>query len=668
MANGWIDLPVESGGSGTGVSSLDGMTGALTLVAGSGITIVDGAGTITISSTGGGGSGTVTSVALTVPAFLSVSGSPITSSGTLGVTLSGTALPVANGGTGTTTVFTTGSVIFADGSGNYAQNNANFFWDNTNNRLGIGNAVPAFSLDIVNNTAAGAQALQTTGYGTGSNGFRGLRARGTVGSPAAVQANDLLSFYSGKGYGATAFSTAATGAFQIAAEATFTDTSMPTDLRFLVTPVGSVTSAEAMRIAPTGNVLIGKTTDDASHIIQANGTILGTGVTTGVGGAGTPTINFLGDLTTGLYQGGAGVIGFTSAGVSTGTISGTALTLAANKNFTMNSGTGQISQTYSGTSVGAAFTGVTTQSGNLVTVTSSATAAINGDAGLMIALSGANTNTAVTRYGIRSSVTTTNATSGTNVAGYFSATGALTGNYGIVVAAGNSGFGTVTPTAPIDVNGYGATATVTIPQILATSSTNGVTGMELKNTSSSTAADTRFALVENGGTTFVFTHPGSGNTGTLFGLTRSTASYIFTGRIMALGTTASVAMTFSTNNSEKMRISGTGLVGIGNNNPTYLLDVLGGNVGVGTAGDGYRTKEGSNAKQGTATLAAGTVTVANTSVTATSRIFLTAQSLGTVAVPQAIAVTARTAGTSFTITSAGVTDTSVIAYEIFEPY
>jgi hypothetical protein len=47
--------------------------------------------------------GTVTSVAATVPAFLSVSGSPITTSGTLAITLSGTALPVANGGTGVTT-------------------------------------------------------------------------------------------------------------------------------------------------------------------------------------------------------------------------------------------------------------------------------------------------------------------------------------------------------------------------------------------------------------------------------------------------------------------------------------------------------------------------------------------------------------------------------------
>jgi hypothetical protein len=57
------------------------------------------------------GVGTVTSVALTVPSFLSISGSPITSSGTLAVTLSGTALPIANGGTGTTTATGTGSVV-----------------------------------------------------------------------------------------------------------------------------------------------------------------------------------------------------------------------------------------------------------------------------------------------------------------------------------------------------------------------------------------------------------------------------------------------------------------------------------------------------------------------------------------------------------------------------
>ncbi len=54
-------------------------------------------------SGGGGGTGTVTSVGLTVPSIFNVSGSPVTTSGTLALTYSGTALPLLNGGTGATT-------------------------------------------------------------------------------------------------------------------------------------------------------------------------------------------------------------------------------------------------------------------------------------------------------------------------------------------------------------------------------------------------------------------------------------------------------------------------------------------------------------------------------------------------------------------------------------
>ena len=73
------------------------------LTAGTNVSISNSAGGITISATPSAG-GTVTSVAMTVPSFLSVSGSPITVSGSLDVTLSGTALPVANGGSGATTL------------------------------------------------------------------------------------------------------------------------------------------------------------------------------------------------------------------------------------------------------------------------------------------------------------------------------------------------------------------------------------------------------------------------------------------------------------------------------------------------------------------------------------------------------------------------------------
>ena len=166
------------------------------------------------------GSGTVTSVAETFTGgLISVSGSPITSSGTLALTVAGTSggipyfsgattwassaaltanrivlgggagaaptvlgslgttttvlhgnaagaptfgavtlttdvtgiLPVANGGTGTSTAFTQGSVVFAGASGVYSQKNANFFWDNTNNLLKVNP-----SLMPSNWTAAGA--------------------------------------------------------------------------------------------------------------------------------------------------------------------------------------------------------------------------------------------------------------------------------------------------------------------------------------------------------------------------------------------------------------------------------------------------------------------------------------------------------------------------------
>ena len=63
------------------------------------------------------GAGTVTSVAATVPSIFSISGSPITTSGTLAMTYSGTALPVANGGTGQTT-YTDGQLLIGNSTGN----------------------------------------------------------------------------------------------------------------------------------------------------------------------------------------------------------------------------------------------------------------------------------------------------------------------------------------------------------------------------------------------------------------------------------------------------------------------------------------------------------------------------------------------------------------------
>jgi hypothetical protein len=118
---------------------------------------------------------------------------------------------------------------------------------------------------------------------------------------------------------------------------------------------------------------------------------------------------------------------------------------------------------------------------------------------------------------------------------------------------------------------------------------------------------------------------------------------------------------------ERFTIDQAGLVGINQAIPLKRLDVTG-DIAVNTAGNGLYVKEGTNATMGVAVLVTGVKVVSTTKVTANSRIFLTVQVLGTVAAPKAIAVTARTAGTSFTITSSDATDTSSIGWLIIEPY
>lgn len=96
-----------------------------------------------------------------------------------------------------------------------------------------------------------------------------------------------------------------------------------------------------------------------------------------------------------------------------------------------------------------------------------------------------------------------------------------------------------------------------------------------------------------------------------------------------------------------------------------ILGLSAGSFAVTTIGQGLQVKEGTNAKMGTAVLVGGTVTVNNSSVTANSRIFVTAQNTG--GVPGAVRISARTAGTSFTITSNVATDTSTVAWLMLEP-
>lgn len=149
-----------------------------TLTAGSGVSITNGAGSITIASTGLAITDDTTTNATRYPLFTSVTTGSLTteyvsstkfqfnpSTGILtatGFSGSGASLTALNGsnistgtvsvtvgGTGTTTQFTAGSVVFAGASGVYSQSNAQFFWDNSNNRLGLGTATPSAKLAVV---------------------------------------------------------------------------------------------------------------------------------------------------------------------------------------------------------------------------------------------------------------------------------------------------------------------------------------------------------------------------------------------------------------------------------------------------------------------------------------------------------------------------------------
>ena len=144
------DLAVSDGGTGASTFTANGViygnTTSALLATAAGTT-----GQVLVGNTGGAPSwATLTGIGVTSFSAGTTGLTPSTAT-TGAITLAGT-LGVANGGTGTTTAFTTGSVVFAGASGVYSQDNANLFWDDTNNRLGIGTATPTATL-TANGTA-----------------------------------------------------------------------------------------------------------------------------------------------------------------------------------------------------------------------------------------------------------------------------------------------------------------------------------------------------------------------------------------------------------------------------------------------------------------------------------------------------------------------------------
>ena len=155
------------------------------------------------------GVGTVTSVAATVPAFLSVTGSPITAAGTLALAYSGSALPVANGGTNaiTASIASFNNITGYTAAGATGTTSTNLVFSESPSLTGtvaiptkvlVGgptSAVYAGGLQVYGDATTTAPNILQKGYGTTNAGpsLLFVKTRGTTATATtAVQLNDSL--------------------------------------------------------------------------------------------------------------------------------------------------------------------------------------------------------------------------------------------------------------------------------------------------------------------------------------------------------------------------------------------------------------------------------------------------------------------------------------------
>lgn len=266
----------------------------------------------------------------------------------------------------------------------------------------------------------------------------------------------------------------------------------------------------------------------------------------------------------------------------------------------------------------------------------------------------------------------------------------------VTVRSGTGGSGTTSGVASFGsgtgggVSAGGVSGAVTLSSGTAASAASGAVTVESGTTSTSGA--TGNLTIRSGAPA---SSSASGTLALSSGNTTSAASgaiSVTTGNATTSGNSGNITLTTGTSSSTRGSISTTsngvtvnnavsGTIGLlvkeaasqsvaglevqdSSSNPLVRVKA-GGELSIEVAGKGLSIKEGSNARMGVVTLVAGTATVNTTAVTANSRIFLSNQDGG--GTPGFIWISARTAATSFTITSASVVDTGSIAWMIVEP-
>lgn len=173
-------------------------------------------------------------------------------------------------------------------------------------------------------------------------------------------------------------------------------------------------------------------------------------------------------------------------------------------------------------------------------------------------------------------------------------------------------------------------------------------------------AGTAWALVSNSGGVATWLSIGGTLTPTVANITATN----FITAAVATGTTLNSNIWSGTGTNAAINLvmtpKGTGNVTV----TSGAVSLTNGNLLLNTAGNGIQIKEGANARMGTsAAMIAGFINVPNTSVTANTVIFLTANTLG--GAPGSLSSVPHI-GASFDIQSSSATDTSTVNYLLIE--